>query len=37
LDEVNIKSASDYLEEFFAFIQDPARAEGDLRRMCRRG
>jgi hypothetical protein len=37
LTESNVRIASDYIEEFYWFIDDPGRAERDLRRMCRRG
>ncbi len=36
LTEANIRSASEYIEEFYEFIGDPDRAESDIRRMCRR-
>ncbi|MCJ7627869.1 MAG: hypothetical protein MUO50_05715 [Longimicrobiales bacterium] len=35
LTEANIRSASEYIEEFYEFIGDPDRAESDIRRMCR--
>ncbi len=37
LSDSNGKRASDYLEEFFEFIDDPRRAERNLERMCRAG
>jgi hypothetical protein len=33
----NVRSASEYIEEFYEFIRDPVQAERDIRRMCRRG
>ena len=37
LTESNIRSATDYIEEFYELIDEPVRAEKDIRRMCRRG
>ena len=37
LTESNIRSATDYIEEFYELIDDPVRAEKDIKRMCRRG
>lgn len=37
LTEANVRSASEYVQEFYEFIENPGQAEGDLRRMCRSG
>jgi hypothetical protein len=37
LTDANIRSATEYIEEYYEFINDPAQAERDFRRMCRRG
>jgi len=36
LSEGNVRSATEYIEEFYELIGKPTRAEQDLRRMCRR-
>ncbi|MFH1765954.1 MAG: hypothetical protein ABIF09_17340 [Gemmatimonadota bacterium] len=37
LTEANIRSASEYIEEFYEFIGDPDRAERDIGSLCRGG
>jgi len=37
LTEHNVGLAAEYVEEFYDLIRDPKRAEGDIRRMCRKG
>ena len=37
LTEHNVRSAAEYIEDFYDFIRDPKRAEGDIRQMCREG
>ena len=36
LSEGNVRSATEYIEEFYELIGKPTRAEQDLRTMCRR-
>ena len=37
LTDSNVRSATDYIDEFYEFIGRPTRAEQDIRRMCRQG
>jgi len=37
LSDSNVRSATEYIDEFYEFIGRPTRAEQDIRRMCRQG